>query len=431
MRRSIRKRAGLACGAVFASAAMAVSTATGASAVTTAVAIGGLGTPDMHEIVINPLLGGKLARENDILDGVEWPAEAKRPGTGQTLGQSITVGITNLGTHFDAAFARLEAGEQFTVVGFSAGSLVVNDFMRELANDPDAPTKDQVKFILVADSSRQKLLNETSKYNPQYDYTYRPAPQTMYDIDVVTGEYDGAADLPDRWWNFLALANAIAGGLFVHVPMMFSDYEAVTPEENITRVTNTLGGTTTTYLVPTKTLPLVQLLPFLKSQEASLKAKIDAGYSRNDDRLAAAAAATSTARSLAAPTVTNEATDEVADDEAVATVQKISTDSDAEQADVPAERTSSKPAVDDAADDDEAAANEDAEADAADAKVDAKEDAEAAVKDDADASAGTNDDGEEGADSGSNDSAAAAGDTDSSDGSSSEGPGSSDSGSSE
>lgn len=314
MRRSIRK-AGVACGAAFASAALAMSTSTGASAVTTAVAVGGLGTPDMHEIVISPLLGGKLARENDILDGVEWPAQAKRPGTGYTLGQSITQGIASLSDHFDDALARLEAGEQFTVVGFSAGSLVVNDFMRELANDSNAPTKSQVKFILVADSSRQRLLNGSTRFNPQYDYTYRPAPETAYDIDVVTGEYDGAADLPDRWWNFLAVANAIAGGLFVHVPMMFADYENPNVARVLSTETNELGGVTTTYLVKAKTLPLVQLLPFLKSQEASLKAKIDAGYSRNDT----VATATFAARSAAVPeAAAPEAAEEAAVSEAAA-----------------------------------------------------------------------------------------------------------------
>ena len=326
MRRSIRK-AGVACGAAFASAALAMSTSTGASAVTTAVAVGGLGTPDMHEIVIAPLLGGKLADENDILDGVEWPAEAKRPGTGLTLGQSITQGIASLSDHFDDALARLEAGEQFTVVGFSAGSLVVNDFMRELASDPNAPAKSQVKFILVADSSRQKLLDGSSKYNPQYDYTYRPAPETAYDIDVVTGEYDGAADMPDRWWNFLAVANAIAGGIFVHVPMMFADYEDPTVARVLSTETNTLGGTTTTYLVKAKTLPLVQLLPFLKSREAELKAKIDAGYSRNDT----VATATFAARSAAVPeAAAPEAADEAATPEAADEAAPVKGDADVE-----------------------------------------------------------------------------------------------------
>lgn len=408
MRRSIRK-AGVACGAAFASAAVALSTATGASAVTTAVAVGGLGTPDMHEVVINPLLGGKLARENEILDGVEWPAEAKRPGTGLTLGQSITQGIASLSDHFDDAVARLEAGEQFTVVGFSAGSLVVNDFMRELAADPNAPKKSQVKFILVADSSRQKLLDGAEKYNPQYDYTYRPAPDTIYDIDVVTGEYDGAADMPDRWWNFLAVANAIAGGIFVHVPMMFADYEAVTPEENITTVVNSKGGTTTTYLVPTKTLPLVQLLPFLKSQEAELKAKIDAGYTRNDVRTTTA---TFAARSAALPAAVEEVSTAVEDEADVVDDTQDAAESDSAAGDVDDSHAQTTKASKNEADEDaEASKSDEDEAEAAEDADTADSDAAEGDEDDEDSTSTT--------------------DSDSSGDSSSDGTGSSDSGSSE
>ncbi|MBB2992625.1 hypothetical protein FHR72_004129 [Mycolicibacterium iranicum] len=376
---------------------------------TTAVAVGGLGTPDMHEIVISPLLGGKLARENEILDGVEWPAEAKRPGSGQTLGQSISVGITNLTTHFDAAYDRLAAGEQFTVVGFSAGSLVVNDFMRELAADPNAPTKDQVKFILVADSSRQKLLNDTSKYNPQYDYTYRPAPQTIYDIDVVTGEYDGAADLPDRWWNFLAVANAIAGGIFVHVPMMFSDYEAVTPEGNITRVTNSLGGTTTTYLVPTAKLPIVQLLPFLAPREAELKAKIDAGYTRNDVKTATAS------RSFAAPVSVQQTAAVVEDDADVEETTDVAdtdaaagdtAESDASDSTTGGDTGDKEDVVDEdtdlsTADDDEAAAEEEADTTDSDAAETGDEDESDSGATESDSSGDSSSDGSGSSDSGS------------------------------
>ena len=409
MRRSIRK-AGVACGAAFASAALTLSTATGASAVTTAVAVGGLGTPDMHEVVINPLLGGKLARENEVLDGVEWPAEAKRPGTGLTLGQSITQGIASLSDHFDDAVARLEAGEQFTVVGFSAGSLVVNDFMRTLAEDPGAPTKDQVKFILVADSSRQKLLDGSSKYNPQYDYTYRPAADTIYDIDVVTGEYDGAADMPDRWWNFLAVANAIAGGIFVHVPMMFADYEAVTPEENITTVVNSKGGVTTTYLVPTKTLPIVQLLPFLKPREAELKAKIDAAYTRNDDRVATS---TFAARSAAVPEAVEEVSAPVEDDADVEDTTDATEDERA-AGDADGSHTRTTKASKNEAD-------ADADAAASTSDEDEAEAAEDADKADTDAAEGDEDDKDSGSSA----------DSDSSGDSSSDGTGSSDSGSSE
>lgn len=413
MRRSFRK-AGAACGAVFASAALAMGTATGAQAAQTAVVVGGLGVPRMDQMFMSPLLGGKLAAENQILDSVEWPAEAKRPGTGQTLGQSITKGIVSLGVDFDAAVARLAAGEQFTVVGLSAGSLVVNDFMRELASDPTAPKKNQVKFILVADSSRQKLLDGSEKYNPQYDYTYRPAPDTIYDIDVVTGEYDGAADLPDRWWNFLAVANAIAGGIFVHVPMMYENYEDPEVARVLSTVTNSKGGVTTTYLVEAKTLPLVQLLPFLKPREAELKAKIDAGYTRND----VVASTTFAARSTAAPEAAEEVSTAVEDETDVADVvddtedtqDAAESDSAAGEADDSHAQTT-KASKNEADEDAEAAKSDEDEAQAAEDADTADSDAAEGGEDDEDSTSTT--------------------DSDSSGDSSSDGTGSSDSGSSE
>ncbi|MDN4522345.1 MULTISPECIES: PE-PPE domain-containing protein [Mycolicibacterium] len=282
------RKAGLACGAAFASAVLAASTATSAWGSSSALVIGGIATSSMHDVVMGQVLGGALKNQQRV--SVNWPAEAA-PWTGKddlTLGASIDIGITNLNAQIDAALGRLGKdangnyvdGEKVTVVGLSAGSLVVNEVLRQLAADADAPDKDQITFIVVADSSRQKLINRT-RYNSKFDYTYQPAPETEYDIVVVTGEYDGLADFPDRWWNALAVANAIAGSIYVHVPVMFADLSKV-PAENITVDVNSKGGTTTSYLVPTAKLPLVQLFPSLAAKEAELKAKIDKAYSRND-----------------------------------------------------------------------------------------------------------------------------------------------------
>ncbi|WP_283633869.1 PE-PPE domain-containing protein [Mycolicibacterium poriferae] len=239
-------------------------------------------------MLMSPLLGGALKNQERV--SVKWPAEAG-PYTGRgdlTLGASINVGKANLDAQIDAALARLDkdadgnvvGGEKVTVVGLSAGSLVVNEVLREMAADADAPGKDQITFVVVADSSRQKMIDK-ARYNSKYDYTYQPAPETEYDIVVVTGEYDGMADFPDRPFNVLAIMNAIAGSIFVHVPVMYADLANV-PTENITVDVNAKGGTTTHYLVPTKKLPLVQLFPSLAPREAELKAKIDKAYSRND-----------------------------------------------------------------------------------------------------------------------------------------------------
>lgn len=306
MRISVRK-AGIACCTIFASAAVALSTATPALAASSALVIGGISTPSLSDTLMSPLLGGALKNQQRV--SVNWPAQAG-PMTGAndlTLGASIRQGQTNLNAQITAALGRLAKdangnyvkGEKVTVVGLSAGSLVVNEVLRKLATDANAPGKDQITFVVVADSSRQKLIDD-ARYNKKYDYTYQPAPETKYDVVVVTGEYDGMADFPDRWWNALAIANAVAGSLFVHVPVMYADLSKV-PAKNIDVDVNAKGGTTTHYLVPTEKLPLVRMFPSLAAQEAELKAKIDKGYSRNDVPAGALRTLVATAPAVVAP----------------------------------------------------------------------------------------------------------------------------------
>ncbi|MFB1296467.1 PE-PPE domain-containing protein [Mycobacterium sp. pW049] len=277
---SLRKT-GVACGAIFASAALALSTASMGEAANRAVIIGGISTPSMSDTLMAPLLGGAFKNQQRV--SVNWPAQAG-PMTGKnhlTLGQSITAGKTNLTSQINSALGQLGAGEKVTVVGLSAGSLVVNEVLRDLAANANAPGKDKITFVVVADSSRQNIIDDNAKYNKKFDYTYRPAPETKYDVVVITGEYDGMADFPDRWWNTLAITNAIAGALYQHVPVMYADLSKV-PAKNIDVDVNSLGGKTTHYLVPAEKLPLVRMFPSLAPREAELKAKIDAAYFRND-----------------------------------------------------------------------------------------------------------------------------------------------------
>ncbi|KWX66254.1 PE-PPE domain-containing protein [Mycobacterium sp. NAZ190054] len=289
--RSKAGRTGAVWGAAAAAAALAISTASPGWTTSTALVIGGIGTPTMHDVVVNQLLGGAL-QDYDERRVVNWPAEA-RPYTGaddMTLGDSIRAGTVNLDAEIDAALDRLERdengdlleGERVTVVGLSAGSLVVTEVLRDWQFDgEDNPDADEINFVVVADSSRQQIIDDTDRYNPTYDYTYRLPPVTPYDTVEVTGEYDGLADFPDRWWNLTAVANALAGAAIRHIPTMFSDLSTV-PEENITVTRNLFGGTTTRYLVPAERLPLVVLNPSLAPREAELKATVDRGYSRND-----------------------------------------------------------------------------------------------------------------------------------------------------
>lgn len=419
MRRSFRK-ARVVCGAAVASAALALSTAAPGISSPTGLVVGGLATPSMHDLVMAQVLKDELHGMDRVSIG--WPAEAA-PYTGRTytLGQSINIGITNLNTAIGTAVGKLVRdadgnllpNEQVKIVGLSAGSLVVTEVLRQLAQDPNAPKADELTFIVVADSSRQKLINK-ARYNSKYDYTYQPPPASQYEVKVVLGEYDGLADFPDRWWNFLAVANAMAGGIFVHVPMMFADLK----DEYITSVEyNEAGGKVTNYLIPTAKLPLVQLLPFLAPREAELREKIDKGYSRND------VVQTPAARTLASPVSVTE--DPAPEPAPVADVDDVDKVEDAEkEAPEPVEVVDRDGAedtsgvVDDedldvvdedtdtgSGSDDEAEANEDAEAGDSDEATKDEDDASGAEdssdSDDSGSSAESSSDGSGSSDSGS------------------------------
>lgn len=345
---STMRKAGIIAGATVASVAVALGTATGGGAASSALIIGGIGQPTMPDLLMAPVLGGAFKGQQRI--NVEWPAQAAPFTRGMSLGASINVGAENMKAAIKDALENLARdengnvlnGEKVTVVGLSGGSLVVDEVLRELSVAANAPSKEHIEFVLIADSSRQKIISR-AKYNSRFDYTYQPAADTPYNTVVVTGEYDGMSDFPDRWWNFLALMNAVAGAVVMHIPSAMADLSKV-PEANITVETNESGGTTTHYLVPAKTLPLVLLIPSLKPREAELKARIDKGYSRNDNKVAAArttAAVNEVPASVSSSLVSTEAAAPVAEKPAAPVVADV-VESDDDNVEVEKETVSTK-----------------------------------------------------------------------------------------
>ena len=93
---------------------------------------------------------------------------------------------------------------------------------------------------------------------PVIDYTMPNPVESQYESTKVVAAYDGAADFPDRP-NLVSALNALVGAGIVHTPVAFTS-PANVPPRNIITTTNSRGGTTTTYLVPSQHLPLT--LPF-------------------------------------------------------------------------------------------------------------------------------------------------------------------------
>jgi len=284
--RSLNRKFGLGIAATGCAAGLALSSAT-AEAANVVLMVNGMGAGNLTDLAMSSILGGMFGGSSYVRQNVPWPQQA-RPVTGltsMTLSESINIGANNLDAALDKAVLQLGPGEKVTIVGLSAGALVADEELRRLTTDPTAPDKSKLEFVVIADSSR--ILFNRNRYDAVLGYTYRPPVDSKYDTKAVVAEYDGYADYPDRPTNTLAVQNAMAGANIVHVPSMVTPLSAV-PAQNIKTTVNSLGGVTTSYLIPTKELPLVTANPSLKPQEAQLKAIIDSAYIRNDKTTAAA-----------------------------------------------------------------------------------------------------------------------------------------------
>jgi hypothetical protein len=250
----------------------------------TVLMVGGAGQPVLSEDQMAAVLAPRYAGDTRV--PVEWPAQAW-PQTGLTsltMGQSVADGIEPLEEAID------ETSGPTVVLGISQGSLVVDAVQRRLAAEG---TTSGLTFVTIADMNRGNgiFTHFRGVYIPILDYTPQPEPVTRFHTIVVAKEYDGWADFPDRPWNLLATMNAIAGSGIVpgfagvHDATVSADLSQVPKKET----QNSLGGVTTSYLVPTRDLPLLQPLrdwgvpkPFVDTVNNLLKPVVDAGYSRND-----------------------------------------------------------------------------------------------------------------------------------------------------
>ena len=237
--------------------------------------LGKLLPPDLFGDV-ESYLGG--AYKDDTLSVLDYPASLW-PMTGlldPTLGASIRIGTANL-----AALTRSTPGP-IVVFGISQGSIVVQQAQEILNADPMIPS--DTTFIMIANPNLGIARGLYGIHIPILNYTPRPLPETRFNTVVVINQYDGFADPIRRPWNLLTVVNAVMAVVYVHPFAQNSDLSTV-PLENITITTNSQGGTTTTYFVPTPQLPLTMPLRQLRVPDRivdtiddALRPIIDAGY---------------------------------------------------------------------------------------------------------------------------------------------------------
>ncbi len=189
-----------------------------------------------------------------------------------------------------AKIAVRETDGKVVVIGESMGSMVASRLAAELAKSPHAPSTNDVRFVLIAppDAGIAEYFKEGT-FIPILNYRISRVPESPYPTTIVIGEYDGWADPPDRPWNLVSLANAVAGMAFVHGPPISAADPVDVPPENTTVETNSQHGTVTTHFVPTKNLPLTQTFRYLgvpdkvvDKVDEVLRPIVDSGYRRHD-----------------------------------------------------------------------------------------------------------------------------------------------------
>jgi hypothetical protein len=178
-----------------------------------------------------------------------------------TADQSAAVGRQML---HDIILRELKEGSPVAVAGLSEGTLVIDQELAYLAKDPKAPPAQDITFYVFGDMLRglgQTYLPGVTI--PFIGQTFGPVPQSQYHTVVVNEQWDGWANPPDRPWNLLAVVNAIMGAVYTvngsndhSQTSLDSVSDAVLESET----TNSLGGKTTTYLVPRAELPITRPL---------------------------------------------------------------------------------------------------------------------------------------------------------------------------
>lgn len=155
------------------------------------------------------------------------------------------------------------------VFSYSEGARSVTSWLIEHADDADAPSADELSFVVIG--------NPTRRYGGSDSDVM---PQTQYQVIDVSRQYDMASDFPDYPLNLLALLNSLAAFTVIHTEYedvdMYDDANIVWKEGNITYV-----------FVPTKNLPLLEPLRQLGLTDLAdalnepLKKIVERGYDRS------------------------------------------------------------------------------------------------------------------------------------------------------
>ncbi|MCV7257003.1 PE-PPE domain-containing protein [Mycobacterium hackensackense] len=196
------------------------------------------------------------------------------------LDPSVATGVAALA----AALGGVPVGNRVVLIGVSQGNIVSS--VVEQAAIASGSEVDFL-FVRVADPSSAEGIMGRNKGIRLPGLTFVSAPaESPWDTIVIAYQYEGLSDWPVQQANLFAVANAFLGALTYHNPWSYNVDLASIPAANVTVTVNSLGATTTRYLIPASgLLPILRPLqavgvndPTLQKLQKVLKPIIDSAY---------------------------------------------------------------------------------------------------------------------------------------------------------
>ncbi len=200
------------------------------------------------------------------------------------VNEAVAMGQQALNDQIMNAFTNGN-GLPVRVAALSEGTLVVNRELAYLAADPTAPPPSALQFAMFngPETGLFHVYLPNGFTVPFVNYTAQGLPNTQYDVSVVFGQYDFFGNPPDRPWDIPAWVNSLFAGIYNHnTTSLASMSDAV----QVSSTTTSLGGTVTTYMIPSPTLPMLFPLeqigvpqPIVNGLNSFLQPIVNDGYS--------------------------------------------------------------------------------------------------------------------------------------------------------
>jgi len=259
----------------------------------TALIMGFAGTPDPSESYVNEVMSLFIPATPNFAGQPVFPGYNPVVQV-TTEDDNYYQGVTQGAAQLDQGITQqLADGNNVVVFGYSESSAVATQEMINLDALPadQQPNPANLSFVFAED-----LNNPNGGIDARFPLTGLPATpaDSPYPTDIYTVEYSGVADFPNYPLDPFALANAMAGYVYLHpflLPGWPTSFDTSALADAVQEPTSSgYDGATEYFLIPTQDLPLLEPLrdiPGLGPAMADLiqpdlRVLVDLGYDRAD-----------------------------------------------------------------------------------------------------------------------------------------------------